>query len=171
MAAFIGLAQRRWDHFGSNHRSSLLAGDIRVFEICTAEALLLPHFLRLGDWPDVNAFLNDRRVKIDGRDARFVLMTEDRQYDLIEADAIRSNGAFAGYLYSIEFFQLCGKRLKTGGLMCTSAPTPNTIETFTQAFPHVLQLDGGYILIGSNQPIALDRNAWQAKFDDTSLSD
>lgn len=145
--------------------------DIRVFEICTAEALLLPHYQRIGDWRDVNAFINDRRVKIDGRDARFVLMTEERQYDLIEADAIRSNGAFAGYLYSIEFFQLCGKRLKTGGLMCTWAPTPNTIETFTQAFPHVLQMDGGYILLGSNQPIALDRNAWQAKFDDARLSD
>jgi len=144
--------------------------EITVFEICTAEALLLPHYKRLGNWRDVNSFLDDSRVKIDGRDARFALMTEERQYDLIEADAIRPNGAFAGYLYSVEFFQLCSKRLKTGGLMCTWAPTPGTILTFTTAFSHVLELDGGYILIGSNQPISLDRQAWAAKFDDTMLS-
>jgi len=144
--------------------------EIIVFEICTAEALLLPQYKRLGNWPDVNTFLDDPRVKIDGRDARFALMTEERQYDLIEADAIRSNGAFAGYLYSVEFFQLCRKRLNTGGLMCTWAPTPGTILTFTTAFPHVLQLDGGYILVGSNQPISLDREAWAAKFDGTQLS-
>lgn len=144
--------------------------EIKVFEICTAEALLLPHYKRIGNWPDVNTFLDDPRVKIDGRDARFVLMTEDRQYDLIEADAIRPTGAFAGYLYSVEFFQLCGKRLRDGGLMCTWAPTPGTILTFSKAFPHVLQLDGGLLLIGSNQPIELDREAWAAKFDETSLS-
>jgi spermidine synthase len=144
--------------------------EITVFEICTAEALLLPHYKRLGNWRDVNTFLDDQRVKIDGRDARFALMTEERQYDLIEADAIRSNGAFAGYLYSVEFFQLCSTRLKTGGLMCTWAPTPGTILTFTTAFPYVLQLDGGYILVGSNQPITLDREAWAAKFDSPRLS-
>jgi predicted membrane-bound spermidine synthase len=144
--------------------------EIIVFEICTAEALLLPQYKRLGNWRDVNTFLDDPRVKIDGRDARFALMTEERQYDLIEADAIRSNGAFAGYLYSVEFFELCRKRLNTGGLMCTWAPTPGTILTFTTAFPHVLQLDGGYILVGSNQPISLDREAWAAKFDGTQLS-
>lgn len=144
--------------------------EITVFEICTAEALLLPHYPQLGQWTDVNTFLQDSRVKIDGRDARFVLMTEDRQYDLIEADAIRSNGAFAGYLYSLEFFKLCGSRLKPGGFMCTWAPTPGTVLTFTQAFPHVLQLDGGLLLIGSNEPIALDREAWGAKFDNSPIS-
>lgn len=144
--------------------------DITVFEICTAEALVLPYYKRLGNWEDVHAFLDDPRIKIDGRDARFVLMTEDRQYDLIEADAIRPTGAFAGYLYSVEFYQLCGKRLREGGLMCTWAPTAGTILTFSRAFPHVMQLDGGYILIGSNQPIALDRKAWAAKFDGTPLS-
>ena len=144
--------------------------EIIVFEICTAEALLLPHYKLIGNWKDVNTFLDDPRVKIDGRDARFVLMTEERQYDLIEADAIRPTGAFAGYLYSVEFFRLCGKRLRAGGLMCTWAPTRGTISTFSKAFPHVLQLDGGYMLIGSNQPIALEREAWAAKFDGTALS-
>ena len=44
------------------------------------------------------------------------------------------------------------------------------VVTFSKAFPHVLQLDGGLLLIGSNQPIELDREVWAAKFDETSLS-
>jgi spermidine synthase len=80
---------------------------------------------------------------------------------VIEADAIRPHGAYAGYLYSIEFFQLCAKRLNPGGLMCSWAPTPRTHVTFRQAFPHVLELDQSTVLIGSNQPIQLDLNRWR----------
>jgi hypothetical protein len=144
---------------------------LRVFEICTAEALLIPSYKQRGDWLQVHQFFDDPRVHIDGRDARHVLKTEEIDYDLIESDAIRPNGAYAGYLYSVEFFRLCGRRLRPGGFMCTWAPSPATISTFSMAFPHVLQLDGGYILIGSNQPIEFDRAEWLAKFKSSPLSD
>lgn len=144
--------------------------EIVVFEVCTAESLLMPYFSKIGNWPNVNQFVNDSRVRIDGRDARYVLKANAKTYDIIEADAIRPNGAYAGYLYSIEFFKLCGSRLNTGGFMCTWAPTPGTIATFRLAFPHVVQLDGGYLLIGSNDPIVLDTNSWSEKFSSSHLS-
>lgn len=43
------------------------------------------------------------------------------------------------------------------------APTPRVHASFTTAFPHVLELDAGRVLIGSNQPIAFDPAAWLAR--------
>ena len=141
---------------------------IRVFEICTSEEKVLRDFAVGGNWPQLERLLTDKRVRIDGRDARFILMTSLDKYDLIEADAIRPNGAFAGYLYSVEFFQLCASRLNEGGFMCSWAPTSGTHSTFRRAFPHVLELEGGFVLIGSNQPIALDREDWFKRIRDAA---
>lgn len=142
-------------------------GEIRVFEICTAELELLQKPFSSKKWPQVKQLLNDRRVRIDGTDARFALMSEDRTYDVIEADAIRHHGAYAGYLYSVEFFQLCGRRLNQGGFMCSWSPTPLTHATFRRAFPHVLELENGLLLIGSNEPIEADTEEWSRRIEST----
>lgn len=136
---------------------------VRVFEICTPEIELLSSRFARGQWPQLDSFLNDPRVSIQGVDARFALMTEDTAYDIIEADAIRHHGAFAGYLYSLEFFQLCSRRLKPGGFMCSWSPTPTVNTTFRRAFPHVLELEGGLLLIGSNEPIETDVAQWEVR--------
>ncbi len=141
---------------------------LRVFEICTPEIDLLTTSFARSKWPQLDSFLDDPRVTIDGIDARFALMTEDTTYDIIEADAIRHHGAFAGYLYSIEFFHLCRKRLKPGGYMCSWSPTPLVLTTFRLAFPHVVEMENGLLLIGSNDPIELDLRAWEARLQGTS---
>ncbi len=139
--------------------------NVRIFEICTPEVKLLQHPFSLEKWPQVAQLLNDRRIRIDGRDARFVLMTEAEQYDVIEADAIRPAGSYAGYLYSLEFFQLCSKRLRPGGYMCSWSPTPLTHSTFRRAFPFVAEMEDGLLLIGSNDPIHLDLEGWKARLE------
>lgn len=135
--------------------------DARVFEICSAEESVLSAFTLSPEGTQVDEFLRDPRLTIDSRDARFVLMTQATQYDIIEADAILPYGAFAGYLYSEEFFQLCSRRLKSGGLMCSWAPTPASFATFRKVFPYVIELDGGGVLIGSQQMIPLDQERWR----------
>src|SRR5262249_47013629 len=62
-----------------------------------------------------------------------------------------------------EFFRECSRDLNPGGLMCTWSPTPRTAATFLNAFPYVLMIDGGQVLIGSNQPIEVGRGAWAGR--------
>lgn len=136
---------------------------IKVFEVCTAELPLLEALAKLPEHGQLHSFLSDQRINIVGRDARHALMTEPEMYDVIETDAIRPQSAFAGYLYSLEFFELCRSRLKPGGLMCCWSPTTGTFSTFRKAFPHMLILDNGYLLIGSPDPIGVNREAWKAR--------
>ena len=143
---------------------------VTVFEICTAEAPVLQELAATGQWGQLKEFLEDPRVRIVGRDARHALMTEDKKYDVIEADAIRPRGAYAGYLYSIEFFQLCQRKLKPGGLMCSWVPTDGTYSTFCEVFPHIWELDGGFILIGSNDPIPADMQTWKDRIQSTEVA-
>jgi spermidine synthase len=100
--------------------------------------------------------LGDDRIRQITGDGRRHLLDATRRYDVIEADALRPTSAFAGSLYSVEYFQLLRKRLKPGGLAVTWVPTARTLETFRAVFPHVARFD--FVLVGSNEPISIDRN-------------
>ncbi len=139
---------------------------VRVFEICTPEITLLDQESSRSRWPQVDQLFSDPRVTIDPRDARYVLMTDEATYDVIEADAVRHHSAFAGYLYSVEFFELCRRRLNPGGVMCTWSPTPTVHATFRRAFPHVIELEQGLLLIGSNEPLEIDPAEWEQRIRD-----
>ncbi len=140
--------------------------ELRVFEILTSEIRVLHDASTQATLGQLKRFLDDTRFRIDGDDARYKLMTSSDTYDIIEADAIRPNGAYAGYLYSEEFFRLCASRLRPGGLMCSWSPTPGTYATFCKAFPHVVEFDGGNVLIGSREPIAIDLPKWKQRLED-----
>ena len=64
---------------------------------------------------------------------------------------------------SLEFFEAAARRLETGGVMCTWAPTPRVYRTFRAVFPHVLQDETAEILVGSRQPIPYEPEAWLAR--------
>jgi spermidine synthase len=136
---------------------------IVVYEICAAEQVLLRQFASAV--PDLQKFLEDPRVTILAEDGRRSLSITDERFDLIEADALRPTSAYAGNIYSVEFFRLCASRLKPGGLMCQWGPTPGVYRTFCEAFPHVVEVPSRAILIGSNEPIDLDAAHWQATLD------
>lgn len=56
-------------------------------------------------------------------DGRTYIGANTKKYDIIEADALRPTSAFAGNLYSYEYFRLLKSRLKPGGLAVTWAPS------------------------------------------------
>jgi spermidine synthase len=102
----------------------------------------------------LESLLNDSRFQFVFTDGRSYIGSRTKTYDVIEADALRPNSAFAGNLYSYEYFLLLKSRLKPGGLAVTWAPTIRVIETFLRVFPHAYTFDG--VLIGSADPIPYD---------------
>jgi hypothetical protein len=139
---------------------------VTVFEIAGPQPRLLRTLAASpadgGSLDDLRGLLADPRVRIELADGRNALEHGAARYDVIEADALPQDVAYSGTLYSLEFFRLCGRRLKSGGLMCSWTPTPRVEATFRQAFPHVLRFEGG-IFIGSNERIPIDRDAWTAR--------
>jgi spermidine synthase len=132
---------------------------IHVFEVCGAVQQLLKSIET--EFPDLQRMLNDPRFVIHEADGRRFLAYSEEKFDIIEADALRPQSAYAGNIFSTEFFQICSARLNTGGLMCQWAPTLRTYYTFAKVFPHVVAIPSRGILIGSNEPISLDSNSWQ----------
>jgi hypothetical protein len=86
----------------------------------------------------------------------FPLGSNAEKYDIIEADALRPTSAFAGNLYSYEYFQLLKTRLKPDGF----AVSWRVVQTFLKVFPHVLNFDS---VLGSAEPIQFDRLAVRAR--------
>jgi predicted membrane-bound spermidine synthase len=142
--------------------------DIQVFEICAAEKRLLRKLA--SKFPDVHQLMNDRRFSILAEDGRKALALNPRKYDLIEADALPPQCAYAGNIYSLEFFQLCSSRLKPGGLMCQWAPTLRIMRTFSAVFPHVIVAPTNSIVIGSNDPIDLDLDVLRERLNKNDVS-
>jgi spermidine synthase len=100
-------------------------------------------------------------VRLD--DGRHALARGEERYDVIEADALWPYAAYSGNLYSVEFFRECAGRLKPGGLMCTWAPTSRVVASFRAAFPHVAGPGTRAFLLGSNEPIPIELDAWRAR--------
>jgi spermidine synthase len=137
---------------------------LTTFEICAPQLGLLRDVAQGPDPPPkLGRFLEDDRLTIRLADGRNALLRGEERYDLIEMDALYPSSPYSGNLYSLEFYRLCASRLRPGGLMCTWAPTPRVHATFLEAFPHVLELDDGRILVGGADPIPVDVDAWQAR--------
>ena len=101
--------------------------------------------------------LGDQRINYTFTDGRSVIMLGGEKYDIIEADALRPTSAYAGNLYSYEYFTLLKNHLAPGGYAVTWSPTPRTVNTFVKVFPHVLIYNADVnLLIGSNEPIKWD---------------
>jgi predicted membrane-bound spermidine synthase len=136
---------------------------LTVFEIAFPQPALLSRLARTQDLPALRALLEDPRLRLRLADGRNALTTSDDAYDVIEADALRPEAGYAGNLYSVEFFQGMSRRLRPGGVMCTWSPTGRVYASFVSAFPHVLGTESRNVLIGSHQPLAVDKEAWRAR--------
>lgn len=112
-------------------------------------------------------FLNSPRYNIIVGDGRRELALSDTQFDIIEADAIRPTGSHSGLLYSKEYFETASKQLAEGGIMAQWNATWRVGLTFKEVFPYGIGID--VILIGSNQPIEFDHEAFLAKLDDPQV--
>jgi len=136
---------------------------VTVFEIFGPQPRLLAAFRRLSTYAPLEGFLRDPRVRIEVADGRNAIDHSPRQFDLIEADPIFPDRAYSGNLYSVEFFGRAARRLKPGGIVCTWAPTARIYASFHNVFPYVVGLENRAIVIGSNQPIAMDAEAWAGR--------
>ena len=117
--------------------------------------------------PGCRSGLKDWRIQHVFGDGRLVLATRDERFDIIEADALRPNSAYAGNLYSAEDFSLMRDHLAPGGLAVTWVPTDRVSRTFLRVFEHAA--DFGPILIGSNAPIRFDRAAIERRLTDSAV--
>jgi spermidine synthase len=111
----------------------------------------------------LQTLLHDPRIEQIFGDGR-IYLRRGGQYDIIEADALRPSIAYSGNVYSDAYFALVREHLAPNGLAATWAPTQRVYNTFIRAFPYVVQLPG--ILIGSRQPIQMDRPAIDARLAD-----
>jgi spermidine synthase len=98
---------------------------------------------------------DDPRIQYQAGDGRIFLMHSPAKFDIIEADALRPSSAYSGNLYSEEYFTLMRSRLRPRGLAATWLPTARVHNAFVRVFPYVVSVPG--ILVGSNDPIAVDR--------------
>jgi spermidine synthase len=144
---------------------------LTCFEICSPQERLLERFIKQHDMPRLRRFLQDPRLRIVVADGRNALASHSQRYDLIEADALRPYSAYAGNLYSLEFFKLCASKLKPGGVMCTWCPRPRVYRTFCLAFEHVVDFGDGTILVGGNEPIQIDKKAWEKRLASQTVQD
>jgi spermidine synthase len=134
---------------------------LRCVEIIGAQLETLRRLARIRPYPGLLALLSDRRVEHVVGDGRAYLLHAGRAFDIVEADALRPTSAYAGNLYSREYFELVQRHLKPGGLAVTWAPTERVRHTFVSVFPHVLAF--GDIYVGSDTPIPFDPNMVAAR--------
>jgi spermidine synthase len=123
-------------------------------EIIGAQLTTLRAQAAAQPYPGLMRVLNDPRIEHITGDGRAFLQRAYTAFDVIEMDALRPTSAYAGNLYSREYFDLLRRRLAPGGLAVSWSPTPRTRDTFISVFPHALVLDD--IIVGSTDPIEFD---------------
>lgn len=166
----LGLGNTAWAAASAEH-----VARIDVYEIARPEWRALKRFVSrapAGPLRCADALFQDPRVSVHFGDGRLALRATERRYDLIEADALEVTMAHSGDLYSTEFFELCRSRLLPGGLLCTYVPSERTRRSVLRAFPHLLEfrLKGAAgFMIGGNEPMRFDRNAFLARIREPRL--
>lgn len=122
--------------------------------------ILKPEWKCLSNWNEAQKFkpltkvFTDSRINIVFGDAREKIR-EGEKYDVIQGDPVRPFDSGAGFINSLQFFQLLKDRLKPGGIVIFWSSTPRTRTTFIKAFPHCIEF--GAVLIGSNQTFSPEK--------------
>jgi spermidine synthase len=160
-AAIIGLGSGD-TLFGAAGRPELQR--IVSIEIIKPQIDTLRELFARNGYAGLSVVLHDRRIHHVFGDGRLVLGVGGERFDIIEADALRPQSAYAGNLYSEEYFALLRDRLKPGGYAVTWAPTGRVTRTFVKVFPHVLGF--GSILIGANEPVHVDLQTIASRLSD-----
>ncbi|MBI2834660.1 MAG: fused MFS/spermidine synthase [Acidobacteria bacterium] len=107
--------------------------------------------------------LHQGNVKLVADDGRNHLLLNDRQYDVITADAIQPHFAGAANLYSAEYFRLVRRALREGGVVCQwISGGPETqyklmMRTFLSVFPDATLWANATLLVGTKHPLRLER--------------
>jgi spermidine synthase len=121
---------------------------------------------------------HDPRTRVFYDDARHFVLTSNEKFDVITSDPIHPWVKGTSTLYSKEYFELCKRHLKPGGVVTQWVPLyesdPETIKselaTFFAVFPHgtVWNSDAkneGYdvVVVGRAEPESIDLDALDAR--------
>ncbi len=136
---------------------------LEVFELAGPQLPLLRRLAELDPPAKLPRFLRDRRYRIQQADGRNALERSDRLYDIIAVDGPRPSTAYSGHLYSVQFFELCARRLKRGGILGVWAPSRRIAGGVTRSFAHVLSSPKAGVLFARNEPFDLDPSLWRAQ--------
>ena len=136
-------------------------------EIVRAQLETLRRFSHGFAYPGLLTVLSDPRIAHVNGDGRLYVVHAGRQFDIIEADALRPGSANVGNLYSDRYFAMIRDRLRPGGLAVTWAPTSRVERTFVAVFPYVASY--GDILLGSRDPIVIDRERIRTRLSDPAV--
>lgn len=139
---------------------------IDCFEVILSQPDVLREYAVKQNDNTVSDILKDKRVNLIMKDGRYEIQNNDKKYDLIEADALRPKSAFSGNIYSKEYFEVLKIKLKRGGIVATWMPTFRVRDTFVGVFPYVYEI-GKFILIGSNEPLQIDRQIFTKRLEDS----
>jgi predicted membrane-bound spermidine synthase len=141
-----------------------------VFEIASSQPRLLARVAPRDGMSRVEQFLSDKRVTILKDDGRRRLHADGRKYDIIVADAIDTDSTMSNNLYSVEFYRLVKDTLKPGGLMCVLGKTSRIRAAAQRAFPYAVAFREDLLLV-SEEPIVIDKEAWLEKLRSPHLVD
>ncbi|HUF47931.1 MAG TPA: fused MFS/spermidine synthase [Vicinamibacterales bacterium] len=126
------------------------------------------------------------KVTIHLDDARHYLLTTDRMFDAITSDPLDPWVKGAATLYTKEFFEVVRDHLNPGGVVTlfvqlyesNTEAVKSEIGTFFEVFPNGVVWGNtnngqGYdlVVMGQNEPIKIDVDAMQAKFDDPAYAE
>ncbi|OGD71682.1 MAG: hypothetical protein A2Y64_09595 [Candidatus Coatesbacteria bacterium RBG_13_66_14] len=117
------------------------------------------------------------RVIVD--DGRNYLLCTDRRYDVITAEPMPPAVAGVVNLYTVEYYELCRRALKPGGVVAQWIPLYQLAvrdvrmlaASFARAFPHAqLWLTGDdIVLLGSDGPLSVDESRFAAAARDPDI--
>jgi spermidine synthase len=126
--------------------------------------------------------VSDPRLDIRLRDGRRELLSNDQRYDVITLEPPPPSAAGVVNLYSSDFYRVAAQRLQPHGLVAQWLPLPTQndedsralVRSFLDVFPHATLWTTEFhemLLVGSLQPITLDAQQIQARFDQPTVAE
>jgi spermidine synthase len=119
--------------------------------------------------------VRDPRVHLVREDGRHFLELSRERYDVITVEPPPPIVAGSVHLYSLDFYEVCKRRLAAGGVVAQWLPlhaqslesARMTARTFLAAFPHAqlwLPSIRDAVLVGSSDPLSLDLDRLRAAY-------
>jgi spermidine synthase len=125
--------------------------------------------------------LDDPRLQIILQDGRNHLLTTQKKYDVITADATHPWSADSWILYTKEMYRLVRSRLTDAGIFCQWVPLhwmsmddfKCVLRTLRTEFPHLsLWYTGSYVVaLGSQKPITADISDFTQRMQLTAIQE
>ena len=143
-------------------------------EICGGQRRLIEVLAAAGSRSS-QRLLADSRVKLVDGDGRRWLLANAEPYDVVAVDPGRPNTAYAGNLYSVEFYELVSSRLADDGIFIQWVPTERVLNSVRRVFPHVAlatvpEYFGSRFLVASRRPLKLHRNRLRERLKQVDLA-